>query len=62
MARRSGSASPASRTLLSPWKSRLKSDYPNVNWKQKKTYGILPVELSDEEMKTADGLIQAICW
>jgi hypothetical protein len=41
---------------------RLKSDYPNVNWKTKKTYGIFPVQLSDEEMKTADGLIQAVCW
>jgi hypothetical protein len=45
-----------------PLEKRLKSDYPNVNWKQKKTYGIFPVQLSDEEMKTADGLIQAICW
>ena len=41
---------------------RLKSDYPNVNWKQKKTYGIFPVQLTEEEMKTADGLIQAVCW
>ncbi len=41
---------------------RLKQDYPNVNWKQKKTYGIIPVRLTEEEMKTADGLIQAICW
>jgi hypothetical protein len=41
---------------------KLKSDYPNVNWRIKKTYGIFPVQLSDEEMKTADGLIQAICW
>jgi hypothetical protein len=41
---------------------KLKGDYPNVNWRIKKTYGIFPVQLSDEEMKTADGLIQAICW
>ena len=41
---------------------RLRTDYPNINWKQKKTYGIDPVRLSEEEMKTADGLIQAICW
>ncbi len=41
---------------------KLKADYPNVKLKIKKTYGITPVELSDEEMKTADGLIQAICW
>ena len=41
---------------------KLKSDYPNVNWKVKKTYGINPVPLSDEEMKTADGLIQGVSW
>lgn len=41
---------------------RLKMDYPNVNWKTKKTYTISPVELSDEEMKTAQGLLQAVCW
>ena len=41
---------------------KLKADYPNIKLKLKKTYGIIPVELSDEEMKTADGLIQAICW
>src|ERR1035437_6577556 len=41
---------------------RLKIDYPNVNWKIKKTYTISPVELTEEEMKTADGVIQAVCW
>ena len=41
---------------------KLKSDYPNLKLKIKKTYGITPVELSEEEMKTTDGLIQAICW
>ncbi len=41
---------------------KLRSDYPNVNWRQKKTYGIFPVQLTEEEMKTADGLIQAVCW
>ena len=45
-----------------PLEKKLRSDYPNVNWVLKKTYGIIPVELSDEEMKTADGLVQAICW
>ena len=45
-----------------PLEKKLKSDYPNVNWKLKKTYGIIPVEISEEEMKTTDGLIQAICW
>jgi hypothetical protein len=41
---------------------RLRADYPNINWKQKKTYTISPVELSEEEMKTADAVIQAVCW
>jgi len=41
---------------------RLKSDYPNVNWKIKKTYGTDPVRLSDEEMKTADGVVQGVAW
>ena len=41
---------------------KLKMDYPQVNWKIKKTYGIDPFRLSEEEMKTADGLIQAVCW
>jgi hypothetical protein len=40
-----------------PLERRLKSDYPNVNWKLKKTYGIVPIPLSEEEEKTADGLI-----
>ncbi len=41
---------------------RLKSDYPNVNWKIKKTYQLVPIPLSEEEMKTADALIQAVAW
>ena len=45
-----------------PLEKRLRSDYPNVNWKQKKTYTISPVELSEEEVKTADAVIQAVCW
>jgi hypothetical protein len=45
-----------------PLEKRLRSDYPNVNWQTKKTWTISPVELSDEEMKTADGLIQGVCW
>jgi hypothetical protein len=45
-----------------PLERKLKMDYPNVNWKTKKTYTISPVELSDEEMKTAQGVIQAVCW
>ena len=41
---------------------KLKMDYPDVNWQTKKTYGIDPMRISEEEMKTADGLIQAVCW
>ena len=45
-----------------PLEKRLKSDYPNVNWTVKKTYGTDPVELSDEEKKTTDALIQGVAW
>jgi hypothetical protein len=45
-----------------PLEKKLKTDYPNVNWKIKKTYSIFPVRLSDEEKKTADGLIQGVSW
>ena len=45
-----------------PLEKKLKSDYPNVNWTVKKTYGTDPVELSDEEMKTTDALIQGVAW
>ena len=45
-----------------PLEKRLKSKYPEINWKTKKTYTTNPVEMTEEEMKTCDGLIQAICW
>ncbi len=45
-----------------PLEKKLKMDYPNVNWKIKKTYGIAPVRISEEEKKTADGLILGVCW
>ncbi|MFC1954836.1 hypothetical protein ACFLVZ_03345 [Chloroflexota bacterium] len=45
-----------------PLEKKLKSDYPNVNWKIKKSYTPIPVHLSDEEKKTADGLIQGVSW
>ena len=45
-----------------PLEKRLKSDYPNVNWKTKKSYTPGPIQLSDEEMKTCDALIQGVCW
>ncbi|MBI2851195.1 MAG: hypothetical protein HYX80_09215 [Chloroflexi bacterium] len=40
----------------------LKSEYPDVNWKVKKTYLSLPVPLSGEERKTCDALIQGVVW
>jgi len=45
-----------------PLEKRLKTDYPNVNWMVKKTYGTDPVELTEEEMKTTDALIQGVAW
>ncbi len=45
-----------------PLEKRLKGDYPNVNWTTKKTYGINPIQLSDEEMKTTDAVILGVCW
>ncbi len=45
-----------------PLERKLKSDYPNVNWTVKKTYGTNPIELSEEEMKTTDALIQGVAW
>ncbi|MFC1991224.1 hypothetical protein ACFLVC_00585 [Chloroflexota bacterium] len=45
-----------------PLEKRLKSDYPNVNWKVKKSYMTHPVPLSDEEMKTCDALVQGVAW
>lgn len=45
-----------------PLEKKLKTDYPNVNWQIKKTYGIDPIRLSEEEKKTADGLIQGVSW
>ena len=45
-----------------PLEKRLKTDYPNVTWKIKKTYGTTPMPLSDEEMRTCDGGIQGVAW
>ena len=41
---------------------KLKMDYPDVNWTTKKTYGIDPVRLTEEELKTTDGVIMGVCW
>ena len=45
-----------------PLEKKLRNDYPNVNWTTKKTYGINPVQLSEEEMKTTNGVILGVCW
>ena len=45
-----------------PLEKRLKGDYPDVNWTIKKTYGIAPIQLTEEERKTADALILGVCW
>ena len=41
---------------------RLKTDYPDVNWTVKKGYTPTPIELSDEELETTDGVILGVCW
>jgi hypothetical protein len=45
-----------------PLEKKLKTDYPNVRWTVKKTYGLNPVRLSDEEKKTTDALVQGVAW
>ncbi len=41
---------------------RLKMDYPAVNWTMKKSYTPMPVQLSEEEMKTTDAVVLGVCW
>ena len=45
-----------------PLEKRLKGDYPDVNWTVKKTYNISPIQLTEEERKTTDGVILGVCW
>lgn len=45
-----------------PLEKRLKGDYPDVNWTMKKTYGINPVRLTEEEQKTTDAVILGVTW
>ena len=45
-----------------PLEKKLKMDYPTVNWTVKKTYGVAPIPLSEEERKTTDGVILGVCW
>lgn len=41
---------------------QLQADYPAVNWTSKKSYMPSPVWLTEEEMKTTDAVIMAVCW
>jgi hypothetical protein len=41
---------------------KLKGDYNNVNWTLKKTYGLFPIGLTEEELKTTDAVIQGVLW
>ncbi len=41
---------------------QLKIDYPNVNWTSKKSYTPSPVQLTEEERKTTDAVVMAVCW
>lgn len=45
-----------------PLEKAFKSEYPDVNWKTKKTYTPSPIQLTKEEMKTCQGLIQGVAW
>ena len=45
-----------------PLEKKLKMDYPSVNWTVKKTYGVAPIPLSEEERKTTDAVILGVCW
>ncbi len=45
-----------------PLEKRLKTDFPDVNWTMKKTYGINPIPLTEEERKTTDGVILGVTW
>jgi len=45
-----------------PLEKKLRADYPNVNWTQKKTYLPTPVYLTKEEIKTTDAVILAVSW
>jgi len=40
---------------------RLKTDFPNVNWKEKESHNEV-VRLTPKEMKEADALIQGVAW
>lgn len=48
--------------IMIPLERRLRRDCPDVNWKKKHTYSTDVDPLSDEEMKTADAVIQGVAW
>jgi hypothetical protein len=41
--------------------ARLKNEYPNVNWREKGA-STGAAELTQEEVKSADALIQGVAW
>jgi hypothetical protein len=41
---------------------KLLAEYPQVNWLIKKTNGIDPFRMSEEEQKTVDAAILGVCW
>ena len=41
---------------------KIKMDYPDVNWTSKKSYTPAPFQMTDEEIKTTDGVIIGVCW
>ena len=45
-----------------PLEKKLQADYPDTNWTFKRTYTTVPTPLSEEEMKTTDGVILGVCW
>jgi len=48
--------------VMNPLWERVQKDYPNVNWIKKQVYTTNPLEITEEEKKTCDGLIQGVAW
>jgi tricorn protease-like protein len=48
--------------VMNPLWERVQKDYPNVNWVKKQTYTTNPHEITEEEKKTCDALIQGVAW
>ena len=45
-----------------PLEKRFKGEFPDINWTMKKGYTPTPIRLTEEEMKTTDGVILGVCW